>query len=130
MRNLLTALLAVALAAPGALLAQTASAEETKAVTEIVECLLEGLPEDWVRAEMKIELAQPGADTGDVLYMVARGDSADKLQAFTPCDVRKPARAMLELRKTLPMERRPWIAATLLLQRDGKFGLNYDYPKK
>lgn len=130
MRNLLTALGALALLAPLAGQAQSASEAETKTVTEIVECLLEGLPEDWVRAEMKVELQKPGDETGSVLYGVALADAADRLEPFTPCDVRKPARAMIELRQSLPAERRPWTAATLVLQRDGRFALNYDYPGK
>lgn len=130
MRHLLTALLAATLLAPVSAGAQSATDAETKAVTEIVECLLEGLPEDWVRAEMKVELQKPGDETGSVLYLAATSDAADQPQPFTPCDVRTPARRMIELRASLPAERRAWTAATLMLQRDGRFGINYDYPKK
>lgn len=129
MRNLLTLLLAIALAAPAAVTAQEASAAEQKAVSAIVECLLEGLPEDWRRVEMVVELAKPGAETGDVQYRVTRGDTPDQYESFTPCDVRKPARTLLDARKSQPAERRGWTGARLLLQRDGKFGLHYDYPK-
>jgi hypothetical protein len=128
MRHLLAALAVFALAVPSAK-AQEASKAETKAVSTIVECLAAGLPEDWQRAKMIVELAKPGADTGDVEYVVARASAPDKFEPFTPCDVRKPARTLLEARKTLAPKRRAWTAATLLLQRDGKFALNYDYPK-
>lgn len=128
MRNFLTVIAALVMAAPAAM-AQPASKAETQVVSTIVECLVEGLPEDWERAEMIVELAKPGAESGDVQYLVARTESEGRLEPFTPCDVRKPARALLDARKSQAPNRRGWTAAKLVLQRDGKFGLNYDYPK-
>ena len=128
MRYLLTAVAALAFAGPSAR-AQQASKAETQAVSSIVECLVEGLPEDWRRVEMIVELAKPGAETGDVQYLVSRAEAEDKQEPFTPCDVRKPARTLLEVRKSLAPKRRGWTGAKLVLLRDGKFGLNYDYPK-
>src|SRR3954453_13017324 len=122
-------LLAVVLLAPLLASAQVASKKETSAVQSIVECLVEGLPEDCTRDEMIVELAKPGAETGDVHYLVARKEADDKLEPFTPCDVRKPARTLLEARKAQTAKRRGWTAAKLLLQRDGKFGITYEYPK-
>lgn len=123
-------LMALLLAAASGAPAQEASKSQTKVVQSVVECLAAGLPEDWTRAEMIVELAQPGASTGDVQYLVARKDAEDKLEPFTPCDFRKPARALLETRKSQPRARRGWTSAKLVLQRDGKFALNYEYPKK
>ena len=125
-----TFLALLALLAPLRGPAQEASKHETRVVQTIVECLTAGLPEDWVRAEMTVELAKPGASTGDVLYLVARKDAEDKLEPFTPCDFRKPARTLLETRKSQPKARQGWTGAKLVLQRDGKFALNYEYPKK
>jgi len=131
MDNILrAALVALALAAPASSGAQDASKQETRVVQSIVECLVAGLPEDWVRAEMRVELAKPGATTGDVQYLAARKDAEDKLEPYTPCDFRKPARTLLETRKSQPQARRGWTGAKLVLQRDGKFSLNYEYPKK
>jgi hypothetical protein len=119
----------LALALPLAARAQQASKGETAAVQSIVECLVEGLPEDWLHAEMVVELAKPLAETGDVQYLVVRQGAEDKPEVFTPCDVRKPARTLIEARKRQDPKRRGWISARLVLQRDGKFGLNYTYPK-
>ena len=130
MRAMRSFLAALALAAPACALAQEASKHETQVVQSVVECLAAGLPEDWTRAEMIVELAKPGASTGDVQYLVARKDSEDKLEPFTPCDFRKPARTLLETRKTQPRAKRGWTKASLVLQLDGKFALNYEYPKK
>ena len=119
----------LALALPFAARAQEATKNETSAVQSIVECLVEGLPEDWVRAEMVIELPKPLAESGDVSYTVVRKDAEDKPESFTPCDVRKPARTLIEARKRLEPKRRGWTSATLKLEPDGKFSLNYQYPK-
>jgi hypothetical protein len=123
-------LAAVALAAPALLAAQEASRKETAAVQSMLECLVQGLPEDWQRAEVTVELPKPGAETGDVEYVVVRSGAEDKPEAFTPCDVRKPPRTLLDTRKTQAPARRGWTRAQLVLQRDGKFGITYHYPKK
>jgi len=127
MRLLLAAL---ALAAPAVLCAQEASKKETAAVQSMLACLIQGLPEDWQRAEVTVELAKPGAATGDVAYLVSRTGAEDKPEPFTPCDVRKPPRTLLDARKTQAPGRRGWTRAQLVLQRDGKFGITYEYPKK
>ena len=127
MRNFVMA--ALIAAAPAGALAQAASKAETRAVSTIVECLIQGVPEDWLRVEMIVELPKPLAESGDVLYLVTRAEAEDKQEPFTPCDVRQPARTLIEARKALPSSRRNWTAAKLVLLRDGKFGLNYDYPK-
>ena len=121
--------MAALIAAPGLAAAQAASKAETQAVTKIVECLVQGVPEDWQRVEMIVELAKPGAETGDVQYLVTRAETADKPEPFTPCDLRQPVFTLLDARKALSPSRRNWTAAKLVLLRDGKFGLNYDYPK-
>jgi hypothetical protein len=115
-------------AAPAAF-GQAASQAETEAISAIGECLLEGLPSDWRLAQMIVELPEPLAATGSAQYLVARGEIKDRLEPFTPCDVRKPARTLIEIRERQPPERRGWTAARLVLHPDGRFELNYDYPK-
>jgi hypothetical protein len=127
MRLLLAAL---ALAAPALVCAQEASEKETAAVQSMLACLIQGLPEDWQRAEVTVELAKPGASTGDVVYLVSRTGAEDKPEPFTPCDVRKPPRTLLDARKAQAPGRRGWTRAQLVLQRDGTFGINYEYPRK
>jgi len=123
-------LAALTLLLPVVVCAQQASERETAAVQSMLECLMQGLPEDWQRAEVTVELSKPGADTGDVEYRVVRSGAEDKPEAFTPCDVRKPPRTLLDTRKSQAPGRRGWTRAQLVLQRDGKFGINYEYPKK
>ena len=61
----------LALLAPFPAAGQEANAVEQEAITQIAQCMVEGLPDDWVAAHMRVELASPGASTGGVRYLVA-----------------------------------------------------------
>ena len=116
--------------APGSGLAQSgASLAETDAVARIAECIAQGAPNDWQRLYMVIDLAEPGAETGNVRYLAVRASAPNEPVAYTPCDIRKPATILLEARKRQTPERKGWIGARLTLHESGKFELNYDYPK-
>jgi len=110
-------------------LAQQASADDVEAVNKMFPCLAEGLPQDWQKLQVTVELDTPGAATGSVSYKVAKGDAQTPLDDFKPCDSQEPVQIVLGLRERLSAERRGWIRAQLNLQRDGSFGLKYDYPK-
>ena len=130
MRHLLRRLpLLAALAVSLPALGQQANQDETQAINEIAQCLVEGLPSDWAVAHMVVELARPGAETGGVRYLVSRQDATDKFEPFNPCDTDRPPKLLISLRDQQPQERRGWSAARLIVQRDGNFRLNYDYPK-
>ena len=116
-------------AAPASMFAQSASISETTAVARIAECLVQGAPNDWQRLYMVVELENPGDETGNVRYLAARAADPDHPVAYTPCDLKKPARVLIEARKRQVPERKGWVGARLVLHEDGKFELNYDYPK-
>ena len=128
MRRLLLAAVCTALFALP-LGAQEANRAETQAVNEIVQCLVEGLPSEWVSAHMVVELATPGGSTGGVRYLFSKKEGGGELEPFTPCDSQTPANILIELRRSQSYERRNWTGARLVLQRDGSFRLNYDFPK-
>jgi hypothetical protein len=131
MRRLLLAAAVVALAPLHAALAQEANATQMEVISEIFRCVAQGLPQDWASAQMIVELAQPGDSTGKVRYLVFRKDAADKPEFFTPCDGGDgPPKALIALREREPLERRGWTTARLVLERDGNFRLNYDFPPK
>jgi len=132
MRHLsIIALLAAApLMAPSWARAQQASETETEVLSAIAKCLMVGLPQDWFRAQVVVELEAPGAPSGNVSYLMTRTLSRDKLEPFVPCDGTAPAKALVDLRKEQPPERSGWKTARFVLNRDGKFDLHYDYPKK
>jgi hypothetical protein len=124
----LAIMLSLALAS-GSAFAQSASLAETEAVARIAECIAQGAPGDWQHLYMVIDLPEPGAETGRVRYLAARASAPDQSVAYTPCDTRKPASLLLDARKRQAPERKGWTGARLTLHNDGKFELNYDYPK-
>lgn len=127
--TLLLATAALLACAAGSALAQQASADDVEAVNKMFPCLADGLPQDWQKLQVIVLLDSPGAAIGSVSYKVARGDEPVALDDFRPCDSQEPAQIMLGLRERLGPERRGWIRAQLTVQRDGSFGLKYDYPK-
>ena len=129
MRRFVVAAAAAALSPLSAVFAQEANQNEMQAVSEIAQCLAQGLPENWVSAHMLVQLPGPGESTGGVRYLVARSDAEDKLEPFTPCDTDLPADILVGLRGAQPAERRDWTSARLVIERDGSFRLNYDFPR-
>lgn len=116
-------------AAPAAGFAQTASISETNAVARIAECLIVGPPPDWQKLHMVVELDEPGAQNGRVRYLAVRESAPDAPVAYVPCDPKKPAEILIDSRKWQTPERQNWTGARLTLHENGKFELNYDYPK-
>lgn len=132
MKNLLiiALLAAAALISPSwARAQQPANEKESELLGVIAKCLIEGLPGDWQRAQMTVELETPGAAGGAVRYLFSRTLSRDRLEPFTPCDERQPAAALVEIRAMQPAERSGWKTARFVINRDGKFDVTYDYPK-
>ena len=124
-------IMAALLAAPAAgAQEQSATAAETALLAEIATCLATGLPSDWRQAEMIVELAKPGAETGTARYLVMRNLSGGQYESFAPCIDFQPARRLTtELRKLQPAERRDWKGARFVVYSDGKFDLTLDYSK-
>ena len=126
MRHALIMLLLAAIPAIG--FGQTASKAEAEVAQEIAKCMLETAPSDWQKLFMIIELPEAGAPAGRVRYMATRDFAPDPV-AYTPCDPQVPANLLMEARETQATERRGWTGARLIISRDGRFDLNYDYPK-
>jgi hypothetical protein len=102
---------------------------ENRAMADIVDCLVQGLPEQWYRATMEINLEKPFDETGSVRYVFSRSPEEAPSESFQPCDVKRPARTILELRSRLPRDRQGWIGAQVTVLRDGRFGIRYGFPK-
>ena len=107
-----------------------ASKSEADAVSSIIECMAPGLTEDWTQVVMVVQLDKPGDATGAVQYLVARGKATAPEERFTPCDVRKPALALIGIRQQQQASLRGWTGARLTILRDGRFSLKYEYPPK
>jgi hypothetical protein len=108
---------------------QAASPAVSAAVESIAPCLVQGLPDDWTRIYMVIDLARPGDASGNVRYLVSRRDTPDQVEPYTPCDIRAPALTLLATRAQQGPERNGWTGARLVLRPSGNFELNYDYPE-
>ena len=124
-------ILAVLLLASTGAPAEELNEAQTKIVNEIAACLVAGLPPNWRQAEMLVDLEKPGAQTGSARYTMIRSLSGGQIETFRPCNEREPARKLVnEVRKLQPAERRGWTSARFTIQREGKFDLTFDYPKK
>src|SRR3954464_4307241 len=87
------AIIALALLlAPLAAHAQDPTAEEQAVLNEIARCLVAGLPTNWTRAEMTLDLPAPNAETGDVRYVFRRALSGGDYELFRPGNDEGPAR--------------------------------------
>lgn len=126
MRHALIMLLVAAVPAIG--FGQSASKPEAEAVLKIAKCLAEGPPEDWQRLYMVVELPEPGSPSGRARYLAQRDFAADPV-AYTPCDPQQPAKILMDSRESQAPERKGWTGARLVIHRDGRFDLNYDYPR-
>ncbi len=122
-------IIALLLAPVATALAQTANQEQNRIVGEVAACLQAGLPQDWAVAEMRVELKEPGADSGDVSYLMRRKLSGGQYEAFRPCNERTAARTLLEVRKSQSNDRRAWTSAKLILRSEGSYDLTFDYAK-
>lgn len=114
--------------APATGFGQTATKAESRVAEEIAQCMVQGAPNDWQRLYMIVELPEPLAPAGRVRYMATRDFAPDPI-AFTPCDPQLPAKLLMDSRESQAAERRGWTGARFTIQRDGRFDLNYDYPR-
>ena len=130
MRTLAIVLVFVAAEALGQTREERGAAEiENRAVADIVDCMVTGLPEDWKQATMEVNLEKPGDETGSVRYVFSREEGGTPTESFQPCDVKKPAMTLIGLRKHQPAARQGWIGAQVTILRDGRFGIRYGFPK-
>ncbi|HLS87129.1 MAG TPA: hypothetical protein VK043_12605 [Burkholderiales bacterium] len=122
--------LALALLAPALpVAAQQATEAQTEVLMEVAQCLAAGLPDNWEQAEMLVELEKPGAEKGNVRYLVRRRLSGGQFEPFRPCDERKAAHALVtEFRALQAPDRRGWRGARFVVHRDGNFNITFDYP--
>jgi len=115
---------AVPASAPGA----ADSAQSGEAVVQaIADCVIAGLPPDWTMAQIDVrEIARKDKERSfEAIYSYLDADG--KAGPFTPCDQREPALNVYKLNGALEPSKRNWVRATLVLSKEGKFELQYDY---
>ncbi|MEO8202321.1 MAG: hypothetical protein ABI630_00555 [Betaproteobacteria bacterium] len=96
-------------------------------VQKIADCVLQGLPPGWAKAQIDVREVGRTDKQRDFEAIYSYEDSAGKTGAFTPCDQREPAMNVYKLNGALEPAKRNWVRATLVLSNEGKFELQYDY---
>src|SRR5262245_17140730 len=109
---------------PLAAAAQQAPPQVTAAVSKVANCLATGLPDRWKQLQVIIQLKQPMAPTGGVLYMVTLPDG--RVEPFPPCDPSLPPIELVGLRDSQPEKERGWNKLILTMQPDASFDLKYE----
>lgn len=107
---------------------EKASAEGV--VQDIANCVLAGLPPDWTLAQVEVTEIGRSDKQREFEATYSYKDAAGKAAPFTPCDPREPALNVYKLNGALDEAKRNWVRATLVLSKEGKFELNYDYADK
>jgi hypothetical protein len=116
--------------AAGAAAAPAAGDDKSSAeavVQEIANCVLAGLPPDWTLAQIEVREIGRSDKQRDFEANYSFKDGAGKAGAFVPCDPREPALNVYKLNGALDPAKRNWVRATLVLSKEGKFELQYDY---
>lgn len=111
-----------------------AAAEKTQTgdevVQEIANCVLAGLPPEWALAQIEVREIGRSEKQREFEAFYSYQDGAGKAAPFTPCDPREPALNVYKLNAALEPAKRNWVRATLVLSKEGKFELQYDYTAK
>ena len=101
-------------------------------IGKIAQCMTETAPKDW--REIVFTLDQESADPenpGKVVASHKAAGKADKaLREIKPC--RRPdwvSRAVQTFRELQGEKERGWTGITVTLERDGRYTINYRYPK-
>ena len=101
-------------------------------IGKIAQCMAETAPKDW--REIVFTLDQESADPenpGKVVASHKAAGRADKaLRDIKPC--RRPdwvSRAVQTFREIQDPKERGWTGITVTLERDGRYSINYRYPK-
>ena len=101
-------------------------------VGRIAECMRETAPKDWRQLAFTLDQEFPDPEKpGKVSASHKAAGKADKaLRDIKPC--RRPdwvSRAVQAFRETQDEQASRWTGITVTLERDGKYTINFRYPK-
>ena len=92
-------------------------------IGKIAECMVENAPEDWRRLIFSM-------DKGKATHKVIVGTPDGSPRDMKPC--RRPdwvSKAVQTFRETQDEKARTWTGVTITLERDGRYTIDYRYPK-
>ena len=108
--------------------------EKTKTVDEVVQdianCVLGALPANWKLAQIEVRELSRVDNKREFEALYTYQDITGKAAKFVPCDPREPALNVYKLNGALEPEKRNWKRATLVLSKEGKFEVQYDYTEQ
>jgi hypothetical protein len=119
----------VALAAPSSAPAAPVPIE-TKLIESVFNCLSPGLPPDWKRAWVEITDQGGGKEKNSKFRVSNIRDVSDEGEPLEPCNAQELTRRIVGLNDKLPLDRRAWTRALLIIDSDGDYELTYEYAKK
>jgi hypothetical protein len=117
---------AAATAAPATQKIQTAD----EVVQDIANCILGALPANWKLAQVEVREIGRTDKQREFEAFYTYQDSAGKAATFVPCDPREPALNVYKLNGALEPAKRNWKRATLVMSKEGKFEVQYDYTEQ
>ena len=121
----------VALAASAAAHAQKPYSDK-EIISSIAACMLENAPQDWQRLIFTLEEEAPTEDqkrTGTFEHKVVTSAPGSEPQDLKPCRPLYVPTAVNALRENQDAKARAWTGITITLERDGRYSINYRYPK-
>ena len=125
------AVVALALAVGGGAHAQRRFAD-AEIVSLIGKCLNENAPENWQTLIFKLDRlpavasGQPSVATEHQVIVGAEGSPPQELKPCRPDYVEK---AVETFRESQEEKARGWTGVTITLNRDGRYSINFRYPK-
>jgi hypothetical protein len=106
--------------------------DQEEVIARIAECMKETAPPDWKRLIFTLDQQfssrdRPGKSTASHKAIAGNDDSPRDIK---PC--RRPdwvSKAVQTFRETQDEKARLWTGITVMLERDGRYTINYRYPK-
>jgi hypothetical protein len=101
-------------------------------IGKIAECMTENAPEGWQRLIFTLDKASPDPDRrgqGVATHKVIVGSADAKPQDLKPCRPDYVPKAVSAFREDQDAKARTWTGITVTLEKDGRYSINYRYPK-
>lgn len=122
---------ALVLAASAAAHAQRRYTQE-EIVAKIAECMVENAPDDWQRLIFKLDQEPPGGGRkgkATIEHKVVPGTADGAPRDLKPCRPDYVPKAVNTFRETQDEKARRWTGITVTMERDGRYTVNFRYPK-
>lgn len=90
---------------------------------QIFSCFAPGLPAEWKRAWVVVS----GSGGANAKFYYSNTFRDDDGEEFVPCNAQEITRRVVGFDASLPVEKRGWRSARLVIDNEGAYELKYDY---